>query len=391
MICFDADRVAGTDKTNLKVIVMRALIIALVVSLAPFAYADTIKGDLGSKIQTETIAQFNEPWAMARLNDDELLVTEKSGQLYRVGLDGRKIAISGVPEVAYGGQGGLGDVALHPEFEQNGLIYISAAITSDNGRARGAAVFRGQLDGDQLRDVQEIWRQTPFARGQGHYAHRLAFSTEPETGRIVLFITSGDRQLMTPAQDLSTSIGKLVRIYDDGGIPETNPYYGSGGPADSFWSVGHRNALGLAFAPDGGLWSVEMGPADGDELNLIEPAQNYGWPLVSEGNHYNGTTIPSHSTRPEFQAPVRAWVPTIAPSSISFMPAEDAGPWAENAFVSGLRSQSLFRLDMQNARLVEEERFDFDSRLRAVLALSDNKIFVLEDGRRANLLLAKRD
>lgn len=369
---------------------MRTLLAAAALMLATSATAQTITGDAGNRLTLDPIARFDEPWAIAQLDDTGFLVTEKSGSLWRVGLDGQRQEISGVPAVAYGGQGGLGDVTPHPDFAQNGLIYLSAAISDDGGRTRGAAVFRATLNGTALTDLTEVWRQTPFTPGRGHFSHRIAFAADPSTGKTLMYISSGDRQLLDPAQDMGTSIGKIIRLYDDGSVPPSNPFADQPAPANTFYSTGHRNALGLDFAPDGTLWSVEMGPADGDELNIIQPAQNYGWPVVSEGNHYDGRNIPNHNTRPEFEPPVTAWVPTIAPSSISIMPDGAGDEWAGQAFVSGLRSQSLFRLDLDGTEVTAQERFPFRTRLRAVLALSDDQILILEDGRNARLWVAAK-
>jgi len=224
----------------------------------------------------------------------------------------------------------------------------------------------------------------------GHFGHKLAFAKDAATDRDVIFITSGDRQYMHPAQNYGTNIGKIVRIFDDGGIPETNPYFSRPPPTNEIWSAGHRNPLGIAFDPTGALWSVEMGPADGDELNLIQPARNYGWPIVSEGEHYDGTPIPSHATRPDFTAPIRSWVPTIAPSAIRFMPARDENEWASHAFVTGLRSRALFRLQIAEDRVAVEEVFQFKRRLRDVLPVSDERIWLIEDGKSARLLIVKK-
>ena len=240
-----------------------------------------------------------------------MLVTEKKGDLLIVSQDGEKSRpVGGVPDVDYGGQGGLGDVALHPDFADNGLIYLSYAEGGPGG-TRGAAVTRAVLNqterGGNLSDAEVIWRQYPKVVGRGHYGHRLLFDDEG-----YLWISSGDRQKFTPAQDMQANLGKILRLNDDGSVPDDNPFVNyqdqdpfvdDEGVYGQIWSLGHRNPLGLAFDLDGQLWNIEMGPAGGDELNRVVRGSNYGYPVVSNGEHYNGREIPNHDTRPEFAAP----------------------------------------------------------------------------------------
>ncbi|XID75039.1 PQQ-dependent sugar dehydrogenase [Alkanindiges sp. WGS2144] len=334
---------------------------------------------------SQKIARFNEPWAMTFLPDGRLLVTEKNGQLKLHDFNTRKTGnISGVPQVAYGGQGGLGDVVLHPDFDQNGLIYLSYAESGAGGK--GAAVARAKLvlddKGDgQLSGIQVIWRQVPKVSGEGHFGHRIAFDPQG-----MLWISSGERQKFDPAQDMSTNLGKIIRLKDDGSIPADNPFVNQGGVAAQVWSLGHRNPLGLAFNAQGQLWEIEMGPKGGDELNLIEKAQNYGYPLVSNGVHYDGKPIPNHSTRPEFKAPAISWTPVISPSSLIFYTGSQFPAWENNALVGGLSSQALIRLEFDGNRAREAERFDMGARIREVEQGPNGAVWVLEDGPNANLL-----
>ncbi len=235
----------------------------------------------------EVNAELDEPWALAFLPDGRLLVTEKRGRLLVVTREGAKSApVSGVPDVDYGGQGGLGDVALHPDFATNGLVYLSYAEAGD-GDTRGAAVARARLaldaNGGALSDVNVIWRQVPKVSGRGHYGHRLLFDADG-----YLFISSGERQKFDPAQDLQSNLGKIVRLHDDGSVPADNPFAERGGVTAEIWSLGHRNPLGIAFDSQGRLWNSEMGPRGGDELNLVVRGENYGYPVVSNGDHYSG-------------------------------------------------------------------------------------------------------
>jgi glucose/arabinose dehydrogenase len=331
-------------------------------------------------------ARFDQPWAMSFLPDGSLLVTEKQGALKHFNVATRKTAdIKGVPKVAYGGQGGFGDVLPHPKFAQNKLVYLSYAEEGEND-TRGAAVGRAKLvlaaDGSgTLEDFKVIWRQTPKVEGKGHYGHRLAFGPDGK-----LWITSSERQKFDPAQDMSGNLGKIIRLNDDGSVPADNPFASQGGVAAQVWSLGHRNALGIAFDARGKLWVHEMGPAGGDELNLITRGANYGYPIVSNGSHYDGRDIPDHSTRPEFAAPKVTWTPVISPAGFIIYSGTLFPQWKGSGFIGGLSSTSLVRVafDGDNAR--EAERFLMGERIREVEQGPDGAIWLLEDGSNGKLL-----
>ena len=331
-------------------------------------------------------ATFNEPWAMTFLPDGRLLVTQKSGELKLFDPATKATGdISGVPKVDHGGQGGFGDVVLHPQFANNGLVYLSYAEAGD-GDTRGCAVARGKLTldangGGALSDVQVIWRQVPKVSGNGHYAHRIAFGPDG-----MLWISSGDRQKFDPAQDMTSNMGKLVRLNDDGSVPADNPFADQGEVASQVWALGLRNPLGIAFDGDGTLWEIEMGPAGGDEFNLIERGGNYGYPIVSNGDHYDGRPIPDHDTRPEFIKPLITWTPVISPSSLVFYGGDVFPQWTGDAFIGGLSSQSLVRVEIDGRQAREAERFDMGQRIREVEQGPDGAIWLLEDGGNARLL-----
>lgn len=325
------------------------------------------------------VATFDEPWAMTFLPDGRLLVTEKKGRLRVATVEGEiSEPVEGVPEVAYGGQGGLGDVVLHPDFASNGLVYLSYAEAGEDD-LRGAAVMRARLtltaDGGRLDDQEVIWRQDPKVTGRGHYAHRIAFSPDG-----YLFISSGERQHFDPAQDMQQNLGKIVRLHDDGSVPDDNPFVDQGGVAAQVWTLGHRNPLGLAFDAEGRLWEHEMGPRHGDELNVIVRGRNYGYPLVSWGNHYDGRPIPDHDTRPEFEAPKAYWVPAISPAGLMIYDGALFPEWRGNAFIGGLSSESLVRVELEGDSAREAERFDMGQRIREVEQGPDGAIWLLEDG-----------
>jgi glucose/arabinose dehydrogenase len=331
----------------------------------------------------EAVAEFNEPWAIAFLPDGDMLVTEKSGQLLRVARDGRKTSISGVPAVDYGGQGGLGDVTIHPDYANNGLIYLSYAEAGDGNR-RGAAVavtkFEDGSERTSLVRPKVIWRQEKVG-GRGHYGHRLAFSPDG-----YLFISSGERQKFDPAQDMTSTLGKIIRLDDAGQIPDDNPFIDQGGVAAQIWSLGHRNPLGIAFDLEGRLWNSEMGPRGGDELNLVIKGANYGYPIVSNGRHYNFVDIPDHDTRPEFAAPATWWTPVISPGGLMFYSGELFPEWHGNALIPGLSSKALVRVAIDGDEAREVERFDMGQRIRTVQQGPDGALWLLEDGSGGRLL-----
>ena len=333
----------------------------------------------------ETIATLDEPWAMSFLPDGRLLVTEKKGRLLLVTQDGRtSTVIDGVPAVDYGGQGGLGDIALHPEYAENGVVYLSYA-EAGNGNTRGAAVARGRLalddGGGSLKDIEVIWRQVPKVSGRGHYGHRLLFD-----GDGYLFISSGERQKFDPAQDMDSNLGKIVRLHDDGSVPIDNPFAARGGVTAQIWSLGHRNPLGMAFDAHGQLWNVEMGPKGGDELNRVVRGENYGYPIVSNGDHYSGRKIPDHDTRPEFAAPATWWTPVISPGGFIIYDGELFPEWTGDGFAAGLSSKSLVRIEFNGEKAREAQRFDMGKRMRAIRQGPHGAIWMLEDRKGARLL-----
>ena len=324
------------------------------------------------------VAILDEPWAMTFVPDGRILVTEKKGTLLVVTQDGDKSApVSGIPEVAYSGQGGFGDVILHPEYANNGTIYLSYAEAGEDD-VRGAAVMRATLtladNGGTLSNQEVIWRQDPKVTGSGHYGHRMAFSDDG-----YLFISSGDRQKFTPAQDMEQNLGKIIRLNDDGSVPSDNPFADQGGVAAQVWSLGHRNPLGIAFDAGGRLWNQEMGPRHGDELNLVVRGENYGYPIVSNGNHYDGRDIPDHDTRPEFEAPKTFWVPAISPGGLMIYSGDLFPAWRGNAFLGGLSSEVLIRVEIDADTAAEAERFDMGQRIREVEQGPDGAIWLLED------------
>ncbi|MCI2263504.1 PQQ-dependent sugar dehydrogenase [Xanthomonas indica] len=364
-----------------------ALAIGLAMSAAHAAPADKAAERRGDwPFSATPVATFNEPWAMSFLPDGTALVSEKGGTLKRIDpVSGHTGAVTGVPAVAYGGQGGLGDVLPHPGFAKNGWVYLSYAEPG-SGDTRGGAVMRAKLTldnngGGTLSQQQVIWRQQPKVSGNGHFGHRLAFGPDGK-----LWISSSERQKFDPAQDMSGNLGKIVRLNDDGSVPADNPFSNRGGVAAQVWSLGHRNVLGLAFDANGRLWEHEMGPAGGDELNLIQRGANYGYPIVSNGDHYDGRPIPDHSTRPEFAAPKVSWTPVISPAGFVIYNGSRFPQWRGNGFIGGLSSQSLVRIEFNGETAREAARYDMGKRIREVEQGPDGALWLLEDGAGGRLL-----
>ncbi len=383
----------NSNRLGRKLLIFGLIIFMLALSLFGFvrnSFAETIiKGSANSQLSASVMGVFDRPWAMTFIDNHHLLITTKPGQLWLYRLGGKSVAVDGVPQVIADGQGGLGDIITHPDFQDNQQVYLSYVASENGGNTRYAAVMSAKLELNptpKLIDHQIIWRQYPALSGGGHFSHRLVFGPKGTAYAGQLFITSGDRQRLQPAQDFNFALGKIIRLDEYGRPPADNPFQDKGALAKTFWTLGHRNLLGIAFDKNGQLWAHEMGPQHGDELNQIIKGGNYGWPLVSEGNHYNGTVIPNHDTRPDMIAPALAWVPTIAPSGLIFYGGDLFPEWRGNAFIGGLRSQALIRVDFVNGHPVEAERFRWSMRLREIEEGPDGALYVLEDGAPARLI-----
>ena len=369
---------------------MRTIILIILINFASISWANNlVTGSEGGRLEGKVVSEFNKPWAMSFIDSDNLMITTKVGKLWLVNSSGEKSLVSGTPKVFAGGQGGLGDVVLHPNYATNKLIYISYIDSDNAGKTRYASVIRGTLEMSntpQLKNIETIWKQSPARSGKGHFSHRIAFGLNGTQHARKIFITSGDRQEQTPAQKWDMALGKIIRLNEDGTIPTNNPFQDKGDLAKTFWTIGHRNALGIAFAKNGQLWAHEMGPRHGDELNLIIAGKNYGWPIVSEGNHYSGAKIPIHETRPVFMAPKPYWVPTVAPSGLVFYEGDEFSEWKGNAFIGGLKSKALVRIGFNNGKPFEAERFSWSKRVREVEIDNKGAIWVLEDGSSGRLI-----
>ena len=338
------------------------------------------------------VATFEEPWAIAFAPGTQMLfVTEKAGSLKFIDTaSGTVGTVSGLPEVAYGGQGGLGDIAFLPAEAKATLggrtIYLSWAEMGA-GETRGAVVGKGTLACSApttcaIEGLSVIWRQTPKVEGRGHFSHRIAFSPDGK----YLFVASGERQKMQPSQDTGTTLGKIVRLNLDGTPAAGNPMAEKGGVTAEIWSYGHRNILGMDWDAQGRLWEVEHGPAGGDELNLVTPGANYGWPIRSNGEHYNGDPIPDHAADDGFAQPAVSWTPVIAPGDMLIYSGDKFPTWKGHALIAGLGSQAIVDVVIDGETAREVTRHEFDARLRSIAQGPDGALWVAQDGKGAKLL-----
>jgi glucose/arabinose dehydrogenase len=343
---------------------------------------------IDANISVETVASgLEHPWGLAFLPDGRILVTERPGRLRIVGPDGRlSPPLTGVPEVAARGQGGLLDVAIDPGFSENRFVYLSFSDPGEGGTS-GTAVARGRLGEARLENVEVIYRQQPKVRSGGHFGSRLVFSRDGK-----LFVTQGDRQSSSfrrQAQDLSSGIGKIVRINPDGSIPRDNPFVGRGDARPEIWSYGHRNIQAAALHPETGqLWTVEHGAQGGDELNHPEAGKNYGWPTITYGVDYGGGSIGEGTQRAGMEQPVYYWDPVIAPSGMAFYTADRYPEWKGSVFVGSLTPGALVRLTIDNGRVTREERYlgQLDARIRDVQQGPDGLLYLLTDSDNGQLL-----
>lgn len=355
------------------------------------AYAvDAVFETQKGAIHVATIAQgLTHPWAIAFLPDGNMLVTERPGMLRYITAEGQvSQPLRGVPEVDAEGQGGLLDVALDPDFKENRLVYVSFAEPGRGGNS--TAVARGRLaeDNSALEETQVIFRQQPKVRSNAHFGSRLVFDNEGK-----LFVTLGDRSgraFRGRAQDLNSHIGTIVRINPDGTVPEDNPFVGREDALPEIWANGIRNSQAAALHPETGLlWEIEHGPRGGDELNVIRPGENYGWPVVTLGVEYSGGVIGDGTkTAPGMVDPIYSWTPVIAPSGMLFYNGEAFPEWEGDLFVGGLASTALVRLELDGEKVTHEERLleSLKLRIRDVTQAPDGSLYVATDHANGSIL-----
>jgi glucose/arabinose dehydrogenase len=373
--------------------------------------AGTLKAEAELPFTLTQVATFNRPWRIAFLPDGDMLITEKVGPVWLVTPEGRKTPVANAPAVLYQGQGGMLGIFTSPRYATDHQVYLTYSEPGETAGTSGLALARARLalgEGTASLDGLEVlWRQLPKGRG-GQFGAQIAFSPDGQ----YLFLTVGDRQRMTPAQDPDQALGKILRLTLDGKPAPGNPMAGKTGaasvslidpprdtetaktapvistytftspnlaPAET-WTSGHRTPYGLAFAPDGRLWELEHGPRGGDELNLIEPGKNYGWPLVSYATNYNGVPIPSPDTRTDLVKPVIYWTPVIAPGNFIFYKGAMFPQWQGSALISGIATSTLSRVTFDGkGGATPAERWNVGKRLRDVEVAADGALWLLED------------
>lgn len=331
------------------------------------------------------------PWALAFLDDGRMLVSERVGRLSIIAQDGATlIPISGVPDVAAKGQGGLMDVALDPDFSNNQIIYFSYAEADPKSPERaGTALAKARLveegNAARLEDLSIIFRQTPKVEGWGHFGSRIVFNPDG-----TLFLTLGERfSYKERAQDLDTTLGKIVRLNKDGSAPADNPFVGSEDALDSIWSYGHRNIQGATLHPETGvLWVNEHGPRGGDELNIIHKGRNYGWPVITWGRDYTYASIGEGTHREGMEQPIHIWTPSIAPSGMTFITTDRYGDWKGSVLIGSLAHKRLIRLILDGEKVVGEDHLlgGLESRIRDVREGPEGYLYILIDAEDGKLI-----
>jgi glucose/arabinose dehydrogenase len=367
-----------------------AVAVCVIFAAPPFAFAQAPRSPtpapVNGVVRVEPVAKgFENPWALAFLPDGSILVTERPRRLRIVERDGRvSKPLDNVPRVLARGQGGLLDVALDPRFAENRLVYLSYAEPGE-GNTAGTAVARGRLADGKLDDVQVIYRQQPKVEGGGHFGSRLVFTRDG-----TLFVTQGDRiGYRERAQDLSSGLGKIVRINADGSVPKDNPFVSRSGARPEIWSYGHRNVQSAALHPDTGqLWTVEHGARGGDELNHPEAGKNYGWPVITYGVDYSGAKIGEGTAKPGMEQPVYYWDPVIAPSGMVFYTGDAFPDWKGSILIGSLTPGLLVRLALKDGQVAREERYlgDLRERIRDVQQGPDGFIYLVTDNRDGRVL-----
>lgn len=391
----------------------RAMQLALALVLGACGASHPASADAGGPFVITPVATFDSPWAMAFIpGGTSALVTEKPGRIWLVDVNsGRKQSVAGVPLVVLSDQGGLLDVKLSPSFPTDSQVYLTYSEPSQNGGS-SLALARARLEGRSLVGLQLLWSDPAGGEG-GQFGAIIAFAPDGKS----LFLSSGERQRFTPAQDASQPLGKILHLTLDGKPAAGNPMAGRTGapavkvtdppddteaarnapdrqvrwagpnltPAET-WSVGHRNPYGLAFDADGRLWETEMGPRGGDELNLILPGKNYGWPLVSEGRNYDGVPIPPHSSRRDLEPPKLFWVPSVSPTSLLIYSGKLFPQWKGNGFIGALSGEALIRVTFNGDKAQKADLWTLGHRIRWVGEGPDGAIYLLEDEEGGRLL-----
>lgn len=326
------------------------------------------------------------PWGFTFLPDGSILITEKSGKIIHF-KDGNKTEISNVPEVYQRGQGGLLDIELHPQYDKNGWLYISYASTEGEGKGGNTALMRAKLKNNSLVENQLLYKATPNTTKGQHFGSRIEFDNE---GYLYFSIGErGDRD--TNPQDITRDGGKIYRLFDDGRIPNDNPFVGKKGAKTAIYSYGHRNPQGLVKHPETGeIWDHEHGPRGGDEINIVKKGANYGWPVITYGINYSGTPITDKKEMEGMEQPIHYWVPSIAPSGMEFITSDKYAGWKGSLLVGSLVFQYLERLELDGSKITSREKLlEGEGRVRDVKQGPDGLIYVAVEGKGIFKLIPK--
>jgi glucose/arabinose dehydrogenase len=335
----------------------------------------TMTAGVASFRLSRVAANLRYPWALAFLPDGRMLVSERTGRMLMLDRSGRRTPLAGILPVAAAGQGGLLDIALHPDFARNGLVYWTFSEPGTGGA--GTALAAGKLSGDRIEGARTLWSMTKKTRESVHFGSRIRFGADGK-----LYLTTGDRGDRTRARDPSHAAGKVIRLNDDGSVPQDNPFVGKPGYLPEIFSMGHRNAQGLAVRPgEGTLWLTEHGPRGGDEVNLVVPGGDYGWPLATYGREYSGAAISDRPTAPGIREPHLHWTPSIAPSGLDFYSGDAFPTWKGHLLSGSLAGRKLVLVRLEGARATREETL-LDGqigRIRDVRTGPDGLVYLLTD------------
>lgn len=352
-----------------------SLFLLLLLGWSALAQKSTVRTDAGDVAVHKIAEGLDHPWGIEFLPDNRLLVTERAGTLRILKADSTlSNPVKGTPEVFNVGQGGLFDVALHPDFDKNKYVYFTFSDPGADSTAT-TALGRGTFENDQINNFEVLFKMEPYVKGPNHFGGRINFTEDNE-----ILLTLAERFKFDPAQDLSSHLGTVVRLKDDGTASEKNPKFDAADARKEIWSYGHRNIESAAIHPETGeLWVAEMGPLGGDELQVAKAGKNYGWPVVSWGDNYDGSEIPKPTTRPEFEDVVLKWTPTISPSGMIFYDGDMFPEWKNSMFIGGLTSSGLVRVNVNGAQAEEVERIPLAKRIRDVEQHPDGSIWVITD------------
>lgn len=361
-----------------------SFLLAIVMGNTVFCQVGTTDADAGkpgvvqySSVKVDTLyTEFKNPWGMTWLPDGRMLVTERAGEILVFQNDQfTGVKLKGVPEVFNDGQGGLLDIKTHPDYAKNGWIYITYSKPVEGGAT--TAVMRFKLKGNEMVDQQEIFTAKPYIKANYHFGSRIVFDKKN-----YLFVSSGERGTQPKVQELNNDHGKIHRLYDDGRVPEDNPFAKTQGANASIWSFGHRNPQGMVYdAENDRIWAVEHGPKGGDELNLIEKGKNYGWPIASFGINYDGTILTPNKELAGITNPKRFWVPSIGPCGMTMVTSNRYPEWKGNFLVGAMAFTHIARVKMDGIKFVSEEKLlQGVGRVRCVGQSPDGYIYAITEG-----------